>query len=96
MRNRAWRRAERIAAVGTRVGRIDVAQDATQETFARAFEHWDRFDPSQPLGPWLHTIAARVSLDALRRQRVRSLLGMGRPAVPQAGGRAVSPSKAGE
>ena len=46
------------------------AQDMTQETFVRAFVHFDRFDPERPLLPWLLAIARRLCLDLLRREQV--------------------------
>lgn len=51
----------------------DDAVEATQETFVRAFERWDRYDQSRPLRPWLHAIVSRLALDQLRRRRVRRL-----------------------
>lgn len=51
----------------------DDAVEATQETFARAFERWDRYDDRRPLRPWLHAICSRIALDQLRRRRVRWL-----------------------
>ena len=45
-----------------------LADDATQETFIRAWRGADRFDPNRPLGPWLNTIARRTALDVLRRE----------------------------
>jgi RNA polymerase sigma-70 factor, ECF subfamily len=52
----------------------DVAMDATQEAFARAFERWEQYDANRPVRPWLHAIAAHAALDALRRRRVREVL----------------------
>ena len=46
------------------------AEDLAQETFVRAFVHFDRFDPERPLLPWLFAIARRLCLDRLRRERV--------------------------
>jgi len=46
------------------------AEDLAQETFVRAFVHFDRFDPERPLLPWLLAIARRLCLDRLRRERV--------------------------
>lgn len=60
----------------------DLAEDATQEAFARAFERWSQYDRARSLGAWLHGIAAHVALDAVRRRRVRDLLSPGRPDVP--------------
>ena len=45
------------------------AEDLTQETFVRAWNKLDRFDPSRPLLPWLLTLARRLSIAALRRHR---------------------------
>ena len=61
----------------------DEAIDATQDAFARAWERWDQYDSQRPLRAWLHGIVVHVSLDRLRRRRVRAL------AVPVLGGRAV-------
>src|SRR5262245_16755973 len=46
------------------------AEDLAQDTFVRAFVHFDRFDPARPMLPWLLAIARRLCLDLLRRQRV--------------------------
>jgi RNA polymerase sigma-70 factor (ECF subfamily) len=46
------------------------AEDFAQETFVRAFVHFDRFDPARPLLPWLLAIARRLCLDRLRRERL--------------------------
>jgi RNA polymerase sigma-70 factor (ECF subfamily) len=46
------------------------AEDVAQETFIRAFVHFDRFDPERALLPWLLAIARRLCLDLLRRDEV--------------------------
>jgi RNA polymerase sigma-70 factor (ECF subfamily) len=46
------------------------AEDLAQETFVRAFVHFERFDPERPLLPWLIAIARRLCLDLLRRRAV--------------------------
>lgn len=51
----------------------DEALDATHDTFARAWERWDQYDSKRPLQGWLHGIVVHVSLDQLRRRRVRRL-----------------------
>ena len=51
----------------------DGAVDATQDTFARAFERWDQYDANRSLRGWLHGIVTHAALDALRRRRVRQL-----------------------
>jgi RNA polymerase sigma-70 factor (ECF subfamily) len=51
----------------------DAAVDATHDAFARAYERWETYDARRPLRPWLMTIVANISRDALRRRRVRTL-----------------------
>jgi RNA polymerase sigma factor (sigma-70 family) len=51
----------------------DGAVDATQDTFARAFERWEQYDANRSLRGWLHGIVTHAALDALRRRRVRQL-----------------------
>jgi RNA polymerase sigma-70 factor, ECF subfamily len=50
-------------------GRPDVAADLTQETFLQAWRYLDRFEPRAPLRAWLHRIAHREFLQALRAHR---------------------------
>jgi RNA polymerase sigma-70 factor (ECF subfamily) len=60
-----------VYAVAVRVlGRNDLAEDATQQTFVRAWQAADRFDTARDPAPWLATIAKRVAMD-LRRSEVR-------------------------
>jgi RNA polymerase sigma-70 factor (ECF subfamily) len=48
------------------------AEDVTQETFVRAFQHLDRFDDARPFYPWLSTIAVRLAQNWLvQRVRIR-------------------------
>ena len=51
----------------------EVAADAMQDVFGRAFERWDEYDSQRPLRPWLHAIATRRALDLLRWRKVRSI-----------------------
>jgi RNA polymerase sigma-70 factor, ECF subfamily len=46
------------------------AEDLAQDTFVRAFVHFERFDPQRPVLPWLIAIARRLCLDMLRRRKV--------------------------
>jgi len=46
------------------------AEDLAQDTFVRAFVHFERFDPERPVLPWLIAIARRLCLDLLRRRKV--------------------------
>jgi RNA polymerase sigma-70 factor (ECF subfamily) len=62
-----YRRA--VWSVTLRVTGADhLAQEALQDTFIRAWQAAESYDPSRPLGPWLMTIARRTSLDLLRRE----------------------------
>ena len=53
------------------VRRPEDAEDLAQETFLRAFRALGRYDPTRPFGAWLHTIAARLCIDHLRRNRAK-------------------------
>lgn len=41
------------------------AEDIAQETFIRAFDHLDRFDPHRPFHPWLFRIGRNLALNYL-------------------------------
>lgn len=45
-----------------------LADEATQETFMRAWRAADRYDPARPIAPWLMTIARRTALDVIRSE----------------------------
>lgn len=47
------------------------ADDAAQDAFAAAWAALGRFDPAQPLAPWLARIALNAARDLARRNRVR-------------------------
>jgi RNA polymerase sigma-70 factor, ECF subfamily len=53
------------------LGRDDLAQEATQETFVRAWRAADRFDVERDPAPWLATIAKRAAIDIHRREARR-------------------------
>jgi RNA polymerase sigma-70 factor (ECF subfamily) len=57
------------SATGFALGSSD-AEDLAQDTFVRAFVHFERFDPERPVLPWLVAIARRLCLDLLRRREV--------------------------
>ncbi len=44
------------------------AEDAVQQTFVQAWRSSSSFDATRSFGPWLATIARRVSIDVLRRE----------------------------
>ena len=61
-----------VYAVAYRVlGRPDLAEDATQQTFVRAWQAADRFDVDRNPASWLATIAKRVAIDIHRREARR-------------------------
>ncbi|MEX0718175.1 MAG: sigma-70 family RNA polymerase sigma factor [Planctomycetaceae bacterium] len=49
----------------------DLADDLAQETFLRAYERLDQFDPSRRFGPWLFRIGVNLTLDHLRKRKRR-------------------------
>jgi RNA polymerase sigma-70 factor, ECF subfamily len=74
-------------------GRAEAAEDLTQETFLRAWRRLDTFREGAPFRPWLHRIAHREFLQALRSQRLQfSLEEVGELPNP----RAAEPEKAVE
>jgi RNA polymerase sigma-70 factor (ECF subfamily) len=46
----------------------ELAQDATQEVFLRAWRAAASYDPDRELAPWLYTIARRTAVDVYRRE----------------------------
>jgi RNA polymerase sigma factor (sigma-70 family) len=69
---RAYREeATRIrAALAARTGDVGLAEDAVQDAFLEAIEHWARNGvPANP-GGWLATTARRKALDRLRRDKI--------------------------
>lgn len=53
------------------LGDRDLAEEAVQRTFVQAWQAAHSFDPGRELGPWLATIARRVSIDIHRRESRR-------------------------
>jgi RNA polymerase sigma-70 factor (ECF subfamily) len=51
------------------LGRMDLAEDAAQETFMRLYRSIQRIDPMRDLAPWLYRVAVNVSRDVGRRSR---------------------------
>lgn len=45
----------------------EMAQDLAQETFLKAFDRLEQFDPSRRFGPWLFRIAVNSTYDHLRK-----------------------------
>ncbi|HTR93925.1 MAG TPA: sigma-70 family RNA polymerase sigma factor, partial [Trebonia sp.] len=69
---RAYRdEATRIrAALAARTGDVGLAEDAVQDAFIEAIEHWPRDGVPASPGGWLATTARRKALDRLRRDKV--------------------------
>jgi len=57
----------------------DAAEDLLQQTFLRAFEAADRWQPRASVSAWLYTIATNLARDHARREVVRSVPGQGTP-----------------
>lgn len=55
------------------LGEAQAAEDASQETFLRAFQHLHRYDHGRPFATWLLSIAAHYCIDRLRRRRLSFL-----------------------
>ena len=53
------------------VKNIEQAEDLAQETFLKAYERLEQFDPARRFGPWLFRIGVNQTLDHLRRQKRR-------------------------
>jgi RNA polymerase sigma-70 factor (ECF subfamily) len=50
-------------------GDVNVAEDAAQEAFIRAWQHLPGYRPRSPFRNWVYRIATNVALDVLRRER---------------------------
>lgn len=50
-------------------GSAEDAEDAVQETFARAFGKLGSYQPERPFRPWLYRIAHNTAVSAARRRR---------------------------
>jgi RNA polymerase sigma-70 factor (ECF subfamily) len=64
---REWARV--VASLVGAFRDLDVAEDAAQEAFAVAADHWARHGPPPNPGAWLHTTARNHAIDRLRRSR---------------------------
>jgi RNA polymerase sigma-70 factor, ECF subfamily len=63
------RYARPVWAVAVKVTLTDqLAEEAVQETFIRAWQAASSYDPARDIGPWLLTIARRTALDVMRRE----------------------------
>jgi RNA polymerase sigma-70 factor (ECF subfamily) len=55
-----------------RVGSTHDAEELTQETFVKAWQHLDRYQPRWQFSTWLFTIGGRAAISHLRRTQRRS------------------------
>ncbi len=55
------------------LGNREDAEDASQDTFLRAYRAIHSFDPQRPPGPWLKKIAVNVCLNRLNRRGTETL-----------------------
>ncbi len=60
------------AALAARTGDVGLAEDAVQDAFVEAIEHWPRDAVPPNPGGWLATTARRKALDRLRRDKTGS------------------------
>jgi RNA polymerase sigma factor (sigma-70 family) len=58
------------AALAARLGDVGLAEDAVQDAFVEAIEHWRDGEIPANCGGWLATTARRKAIDRLRRARV--------------------------
>ena len=58
------------AALAARLGDVGLAEDAVQDAFIEAIEHWRGGEIPANCGGWLATAARRKAIDRLRRARV--------------------------
>ena len=49
------------------------AEDASQETFWKAYKNYNRYDPSRSLLTWLLSIAAHHCIDQIRKRRMKTI-----------------------
>jgi RNA polymerase sigma factor (sigma-70 family) len=62
-----------VFAVALRtLGSQDLAEEATQQTFVKAWRSAASYDPARELAPWLATIARRTAIDLHRREARRA------------------------
>ena len=55
------------------LGEAELAEDAAQETFLKAYQNMTRYDRERSFATWLLSIAAHHCIDKLRRRRFTSV-----------------------
>lgn len=66
-------RGRLIASTIRVTGDFDAAEDAVQEAYTRALDHWHRRGVPERPAAWLHTVARRIAIDRIRRDRTAEL-----------------------
>ena len=67
-------------------GNRQETEDVSQETFVKAHQALDRFDPQRPFAPWLYRIATNTALNWIKRRRPEVELDAETPPVDAAPG----------
>jgi len=73
-----------VAFLARRLADAADAEDVAQETFVRAFDHLDRYDPARPFATWLFTIGKNVAANhaVARTRRAAHELASAPPEAP--------------
>ena len=66
------------------LGDRELAADAVQDAFTRAWRAAPTFDPTRELKPWLYSITRRSAVDVHRRRRTGTQIGLDELAAPPA------------
>jgi RNA polymerase sigma-70 factor (ECF subfamily) len=51
----------------------ELAEDLSQETFIKVFNHLDRYNPSYKFSSWIFKIASNLAIDALRKKELKTV-----------------------
>ncbi len=73
------------------LGQHEDAEDATQETFLRAYTHLHQYDSNRRFLNWILTIASHLCIDRLRKKKLHTLPIDAVPAPEQVHTNGVSP-----
>lgn len=75
------------------LGQREDAEDATQETFLRAFTHLHQYDTNRRFLNWILTIASHHCIDRLRKKQIQSVPWEQNPVAQSVSSPARSPEK---
>ncbi|HET7009831.1 MAG TPA: sigma-70 family RNA polymerase sigma factor [Anaerolineales bacterium] len=76
------------------LGGADLAEEASQEVFLKAFRNLSAYDPRRPFRTWLLSIAAHHAIDGIRRRRLTTVSLEDLPAESVPGERSLGPEAA--